>query len=903
VLRPYNRPVALTEYKRKRRFDATPEPPGDTTFRHGSTFVVQEHHARRLHYDFRLEVNGVMKSWAVPKGPSMNPGDKRLAIQTEDHPLEYAKFQGEIPSGNYGAGEVIIWDNGTFEAEGNLSAQDQLDRGELKFILHGKKLIGSFVLVKIRSRQPGKQEWLMIKHRDSSSRDAWNINEHAGSVLPETTGPKRKWISNRPASSQKGKVQLKKAELKFPESARRAAMPDWIQPALASLSDRPFSDPDWLFEIKWDGGRTLARVQNGQVQLWSRSRRDVTGEYPELAGLPAHTDGHDAWLDGEIVALDDDGRSDFERLQQRFSVINPGAELMHQVPVVYYVFDILYCDGYDLRPSPLLERKTFLKQILRTDEIIRYSDHEIEKGKELYELALDKQLEGILGKQIHSPYPEGRTTAWLKFKLVRELDAVVGGWTEPRGTRQHFGALLLGLYDGKKLEFICGAGSGFSGEFQKRLASRLSALQTEKCPFATKPVTREKAYWVKPSLVARVKYGGWTQGRHLRQPTFLGLQEDHNPADCTFEKETKSVKASVAKNQNEPPVTRDSGVEEMPTPKAKNTTPVPAKPSALKTDTAISNELDRGSQSEAFVEIDGVSLRLTNLNKVYFPSDGYTKRNLLAYYYHIAPLLLPFLKDRPLVLRRYPNGIDGQAFFQKDSGKDAPEWIKTVAIESESKSKPIRYFVANDRASLLYLTNLGCIDHNPWSARTDDLEHPDYIFFDLDPTDGTPFADVAKLGKLLASKLQEIGMKVFLKTSGATGLHIFIPLERVYTYEQVRQFVQTIASLTSQDYPKLITSDRTVRKRPKGSIYIDAHQNSSGQSLASVYSVRAFPRAPISTPITADELTAKISPETWNISSIRSRIDKVGDLWADFWKHRQRLEPAVKRLERNLKRG
>ena len=895
--------MALAEYKRKRRFDATPEPPGGPTSRHGSTFVVQEHHARRLHYDFRLEIDGVMKSWAVPKGPSMNPDDKRLAIQTEDHPLEYAKFQGEIPSGNYGAGEVIIWDNGTFEVEGNLSAQDQLDRGELKFILHGKKLTGSFVLVRIRSRQPGKQEWLMIKHRDSASRDVWNINEHAGSVLPEVKGPKRKWISNRPASGQKAKAHLKRAELKFPQSARRATIPGWIQPALASLSDRPFSDPDWLFEIKWDGGRTLARVQNGQVQLWSRSRRDVTGEYPELAALPAHTDGHDVWLDGEIVALDDDGRSDFERLQQRFSVINPSAELMHQVPVVYYVFDILYCDGYDLRPAPLLERKAFLKQILHTDETIRYSDHEIEKGKELYNLALDKQLEGILGKQIHSPYPEGRTTAWLKFKLVRELDAVVGGWTEPRGTRQHFGALLLGLYDGKKLEFICGAGSGFSGESQKRLASRLSALQTEKCPFSTKPVTREKAYWVKPSLVARVKYGGWTQGRHLRQPTFLGLQEDHDPADCTFEKETKSVKASVAKNQNEAPVTRDSGVDEMPKPKAKNTIAAPGKPSVLKTDTAIASELDRGSQSEAFVEMDGVSLRLTNLNKVYFPNDRYTKRNLLAYYYHIAPLLLPFLRDRPLVLRRYPNGIDGQAFFQKDSGKDAPEWIKTVAIESESKSKPIRYFVANDRASLLYLTNLGCIDHNPWSARTDDLEHPDYIFFDLDPTDGTPFADVVKLGKLLASKLREIGMKVFLKTSGATGLHIFVPVERVYTYEQVRQFVQTIASLTSQDYPKLITSDRTVRKRPKGSIYIDAHQNSSGQSLASVYSVRAFPHAPISTPITADELTPKISPETWNISSIRSRIDKVGDLWADFWKHRQRLEPAVKRLEQNLKKG
>jgi bifunctional non-homologous end joining protein LigD len=894
--------MALTEYKRKRRFDATPEPAGGRLSRRGSTFVVQEHHARRLHYDFRLEVNGVMKSWAVPKGPSMNPGDKRLAIQTEDHPLEYAKFQGEIPQGNYGAGEVIVWDNGAFEVEGNLPAQQQLDRGELKFVLHGKKLTGSFVLVKIRSRQPGKQEWLMIKHRDSSASDSWTIDEHAGSVLPETKGPKKKWISNPPAASQKPKTHLKKTDLNFPPSARRAAMPDWIQPALATLSDRPFSDPAWLFEIKWDGGRTLARAEKSHVRLWSRSHRDVTGEYPELAGLAAHTDGHDVWLDGEIVALDHEGGSNFERLQQRFSVIDPSPELMQQVPVVYYVFDILYCDGYDLRPSPLLERKAFLRDLLRTDETVRYSDHEIEKGKELYDLALEKQLEGIVGKQTNSPYPEGRTASWLKFKLVRELDAVVGGWTEPRGTRQHFGALLLGLYDGKKLEFICGAGSGFSGALQKKLASQLKALQTEKCPFAAKPVTREKAYWVKPELVARVKYGGWTDGRHLRQPTFLGLQEDHDPKDCTFEKETKSVKAAVVKKVNNSLVTTDPGVFELPKSKTRITATHPATASVLKTDAAIANELDRGSQSEVLVEIDGVSLRLTNLNKVYFPGDGCTKRNLLAYYLHISPFLLPFLRDRPLVLRRYPNGIEGQAFFQKDAGKDAPKWIKTVAIESESKSKPIRYFVANDRASLLYLTNLGCIDHNPWSARTDDLDHPDYMFFDLDPTEGTSFASVIKLGKLLASKLQQIGMKTFLKTSGATGLHIFVPIERIYTYEQVRQFVQTIASLTAEQHPGLITSDRTVRNRPKGSIYIDAHQNSSGQSLASVYSVRAFPRAPVSTPITFEELTPKLSPETWNLSSIRRRIDKVGDLWADFWKHRQRLEPAVRHLEGSLKR-
>jgi bifunctional non-homologous end joining protein LigD len=896
--------MALTEYKRKRRFDATPEPAGGRLSRQGSTFVVQEHHARRLHYDFRLEVDGVMKSWAVPKGPSMNPEDKRLAIQTEDHPLEYAKFQGEIPQGNYGAGEVIVWDSGTFEVEGNMPAQQQLDRGELKFILHGKKLTGSFVLVRIRSRQPGKQEWLMIKHRDSSASDTWKIDEHAGSVLPETKGPKRKWISNRPAAGQKGKIDLKRTDLKFPPSARRAAMPDWITPALASLSDRPFSDPAWLFEIKWDGGRTLTRVHNGQVRLWSRSHREVTDEYPEITGpVMKSTKGHEVWLDGEVVALDHEGRSDFESLQQRFSVINPSAELIQKIPLVYYVFDILYCDGYDLRPSPLLERKTFLRQLLLTDETIRYSDHEIEKGKELYELALEKQLEGIVGKQVHSPYPEGRTTAWLKFKLVRELDAVVGGWTDPRGTRQHFGALLLGLYDGEKLEFICGAGSGFSGAFQKRLAAQLKSLQTEKCPFATRPATREKAYWVKPELVARVKYGGWTDGRHLRQPTFLGLQEDHDPKECTFEKETESVKASAMKKKAEPAVKNHPKIVEAREKKVQKTSPPLSSPSVLKTDAAIADELDHGSQKEALVEVDGLSVRLTNLDKIYFPGDGYTKRNLLAYYFHISPLLLPFLKDRPLVLRRYPNGIEGQAFFQKDAGKDAPEWIKTVAIDSEHKSKSIRYFVANDRASLLYLTNLGCIDHNPWSARADDLEHPDYIFFDLDPTDGTPFAPVAKLGKLLAAKLQEIGMKVFLKTSGATGLHIFVPVERLYTYEQARQFVQTIASLTAERQPGLITSDRTVRNRPKGSIYIDAHQNSSGQSLASVYSVRAFPHAPISTPITSEELTVEMSPERWNLSSIRQRIDKAGDLWADFWKRRQKLEPAVERLEENLKRG
>ena len=854
---------------------------------------MQEHHATRLHYDFRLEMDGVMKSWAVPKGPSMNPGDKRLAIQTEDHPVEYGKFEGEIPAGNYGAGQVIIWDNGTYDVEGALPANKQIERGEIKFVLHGKKLTGSFVLVKIRPRQPEKSEWLMIKHRDSSASDSWRIGDHSGSVIPATRGPKRTWISNRPASRKK------KSNLKLPDGAQRAAMPTWIRPALASLADRPFSDPDWLFEIKWDGVRTLACIQGQKVRLWSRSHREITNEYPELSHLAENVNAENVWLDGEIVALDSDGRSDFQLLQQRFSILKPTEALLKQVPVVYYVFDILYCDGHDLRQVPLLERKSFLAQVLKPDALVRYSDHQLEKGKELYEVAVERHLEGILGKQIHSAYPEGRTTAWLKFKLSKELDAVIGGWTDPRGTREHFGALLLGLYDGKKLEFISGVGSGFSVPVQERLMPQLEKLQSSKCPFATKPETREKAYWIKPELVARVKYSGWTEDRHLRQPTFLGLQEDHNSVECTFAQDDAKVgnetmrdttkKPKTSKNAKEPLERQESGVSAAP------------RQTVLKTDAEIAEELNRGSREEVFIELDGNSLRLTHLNKVYFPADGYTKRDLLAYYFHVAPLLLPFLKDRPLVLRRYPNGIEGEAFFQKDAGKDFPEWMETATIKSEDKGKAIRYFVANNRASLLYLTNLGCIDHNPWSSRRDDLEHPDYIFFDLDPTEGTTFETVTKLAKILTERLEKIGLKIFLKTSGATGLHIFIPVDRIYTYEQARNFVHTIASLVAQDHRGLITFERSVRKRARGSVLIDAHQNSEGQSLASVYSMRAFPRAPISTPVKAAELNSKLRPEKWNLSSIRKRIDEAGDLWAGFWKSRQKLDDAVGRLERTVK--
>lgn len=884
--------MALQEYRRKRQFDATPEPRGNNRAGRGNRFVVQEHDATRLHYDLRLEIDGVLKSWAVPKGPSLDPSDKRLAVQTEDHPLEYAKFEGTIPAGNYGAGEVIIWDEGTFEPEGPLPADQQLERGELKFILHGQKLNGGFVLVKLRSSRsgtPGK-DWLLIKHRDSWAEEGWNINDHSESVMSgRSIRPRPRKKSPSAAEDERGKRSAPQ-KIKFPPGAKRAPMPDHVVPALATLAEKPFSDPEWLFEIKWDGSRALARVNGHQLKLWSRSQRDIVREYPELAGLPNYVNGHDVWLDGEIVALDKDGRSNFQLLQQRFSVVSPSAELMRKVPVVYYIFDILYCDGYDLRKAPLIERKKLLKQILDTDSLIRYSDHEVEKGRELYDLARERGLEGIIGKQLHSAYPEGRTKSWLKFKFERELDAVVGGWTDPRKSREHFGALLAGLYEGSRLEFIAGVGTGFSVPLQASLAERLRDLHVSECPFAEEPDTREEAHWVKPELVVRVKYGGWTEGRHLRAPRFGGLMEDHDPRECTFEKEMRIEKdVNVHQNRGH---RHSSTSAKQPHSRGSSATAL--------TEKELAKELETGFREDVFAEVGGQTLHFTNLNKVYFPQDGYTKRDLLAYYLRMAPFILPFLKDRPLVLRRYPNGIEGDAFFQKDVGKGTPDWILTAAIKSESKGSTIHYFLANDLPALLFLTNLGCIDHNPWSSRYDDQEHPDYIFFDLDPSAGADFASVVKLARALTERLEVLRLKVFVKTSGATGLHIFIPIRPHYSYEQVRQFVELVATWTARDYPELITTERSLSKRPPNSIYVDAHQNSRGQSLASVYSARAFPHAPVSAPVSFRELNAKLRADTWNIKSMPGRIKDAGDLWARFWKERQSLERAVEALEKKL---
>ncbi len=855
----------LEEYRRKRRFDRTPEPSGKPPAPMESTFVVQKHAARRLHYDFRLAIDGMLKSWAVPKGPSLSSADKRLAVQTEDHPLEYADFEGKIPEGNYGAGTVMVWDRGTFHIEGQLDAGKQLARGEIKFSLSGEKLRGSFVLVKLRHSEKGN-EWLLIKHKDSAECFTWNILENDGSVL---TGRTLDEIAEE-LPPKHGPNPIRPREL---QGAKKSAMPAHVLPMLATLIERPFSHPDWLFEIKWDGVRAIARIADGRLTLRSRADIDITKQYPELASLSESLSVQQAIVDGEIVCLDAQGHSDFERLQERMHVRVPSPKLVSQAPVSYYAFDLLYCDGYDLRGAPLAERKELLRRVLHPRDAIRCSDHQVEHGKELFELTREKGLEGIVGKRADSRYASGRSPNWVKLKATRTLDAVVAGWTAPRGGREHFGSLLLGLYEGKKLRFIGHVGSGFDTKTQEAIAKELKAGAVSACPFSQVPETNEQAHWTKPRHVARVRFGGWTQEQRLRHPVFLGLREDASPEDCKWESEVAAQPA--------PAVVRAPEIVGR----------------VLSSKAQIEAELFKGKAENITLELDGKRVRLSNLNKIYFPESGYTKRDLLAYYYRMAGYVLPFLQDRPLVLRRYPDGIQGQSFFQKDVREGVPDWLRTVAIPSEGRDgEEIHYVIANDRASLLFLTGLGCIDHNPWSSRTDDLEHPDYFFFDLDPADGTDFSVVVEVARALHEKLEEMGLNVFLKTSGATGFHLYLPVERGYTYEQLRTFAEIVSRVVTVKVPNLVTHERTVVKRPPGRVLIDVHQNALGRPLAAPYVVRAFPKAPVSAPVSSRELRSNLRPETLNLKTVFARLEKQGDLWKDFWKSRQRIEKAIEQL-------
>jgi len=916
----------LAEYRRKRDFKVTSEPAGGERATGSHVFVIQKHAATRLHYDLRLEMDGVLKSWAVPKGPSLDPKVKRLAIHVEDHPFEYRKFEGSIPAGQYGAGDVIIWDRGTYQTEGTLSGAAQLAKGDLKFTLHGEKLRGSFVLVKIR-RSEKQNEWLLIKHRDEFADEIWKIEEHGESVLSgrEVNSAKNaKQLAAKEAGGQRATLPqvpaaANKARAAKMAGAQAAPMPGKVAVTLARLEEKPFSAPGWIFEVKWDGVRAAAAVDARGVRLQARSGRDVTLEYPEFQDLAKHVQASSAVLDGEIVVLDKDGRSNFQRLQDRIGVERPSRRLMETAPVVYYVFDLLYCDGYDLRKAGLLERKELLKSILMANGHVRYSEHVLAQGESLLAAAKEKHLEGIIGKEASSHYTGDRTSQWLKFKIVNELDAVIGGWTAPRRSRKYFGALVLGLYRDGKLEPIGNVGTGFDEPKQKRIFEALQRIRSKQNPFHTSPIAAETVEWVQPELVARVKFANWTDGDNLRAPVFLAMRNDRLAQSCTFEAEKPAPASAGYQTPNEGPAatrshaakwrairraatrTEDSGGTPATWAAQQQEEQIPRTTHKKESGAEIASHIRDAATGDLTLAVDGKNVHLTHLDKVYFPDSGITKRDLLAHYAAMADYILPFLKDRPLVLRRYPNGIAEPGFFQKEAPAGIPDWLKTATVYSDERGGEMSYVMAGDRAALLYLSNLGCVDHNPWSSRVDSQETPDYVFFDLDPTPDAKFGTVLKVAAEIYDLLDKIKMNCYLKTSGASGFHIFIPLEAQYTYEQTRTFAEVVGRVAAARLPKLTTFERSVRKRPPGTVLVDALQNARGKPLAAAYSVRAFPKAPVSTPLSASELKGTKDPSVWNIRTIAQRLRKKGDLWADFWDNRQELGPALGRLDKLLK--
>jgi bifunctional non-homologous end joining protein LigD len=787
--------MALAEYNQKRRFSDTPEPKGKLR-KSGKKleFVIQKHHATRLHYDFRLELDGVLKSWAVPKGPSLNPGDKRLAMMVEDHPYEYRKFEGTIPEGNYGAGSVIIWDRGWYELDRQedswpATLRDGLDKGELKFILHGEKLNGSFALIK--TPHMGAKAWLLIKHRDkyASEKDVTKLDKSVISGQP---------VDPEPDSAEDA------------AKAPKSKLPTKVKPMLATLTDEAFDDPDWIYEIKWDGYRAIGTWDGQTAELYSRNGLDFSQKYPPVFEALRQLK-KPAVIDGEVVVLDKDGKSRFELLQ---NYGNDGGQL------VYYVFDLLWLDGHDVTDLPLAERKKLLKSIVPKSLQIRYSDHIEDHGTAFFKSAQKAKLEGIMAKDKHSLYRPGvRTDQWLKIKTHLRQEAIICGFTEPRGSRQHIGALILGVHKRGKLKYVGHASAGSNAAKLKELRQNLEKLEVANSPFSEKIRPNAPVHWVRPKLLAEVSFSEWTKDGLMRQPIFKGLRTDKDPKEVIVEK-SKSIKAGHSN---------------------------------------ISK------------------LELSHLDKVFWPEKGYTKGDLVNYYRGISEVMLPYIKDRPHNLLRQPNGYKGKSFFRKDMGDLPPEWVKTVSIYSESNEKDINYMVCDSVDSLLYMVQLGSIEINPWNSRVKNLTKPDWVVIDLDPED-VPFNQVVEVANIVRLVTEELSIPTYPKTSGKTGIHIYMPLAAKYDYDQAKKFGEILAHLVHRRTDNITSLERSPAKRQK-KIYLDFLQNREGQTLAAPYSVRPTKDATVSTPLKWEELNSRLKPTMFTIKNMQKRLDKVGDLW------------------------
>ena len=816
----------LEAYRKKRDPERTPEPFGDRRLTAGQGFVVQKHAARRLHYDLRLEMDGVLKSWAVPKGPSVHAEEKRLAVHVEDHPVEYADFEGVIAHGNYGAGSVIVWDRGWYRSVKPEDPLEQLRRGKLEFELFGYKLRGRWTLARMSGKD---KEWLLLKKADGAATSEELTERYPQSVLSGLTVEEMADVPGHLAAIRRRLAAL--------DAPRREVTASGQAFMLATLSERAPSGKGWLFEIKFDGVRVLAARRGERVELYGRSGQLITGRYPDLVRTLLALPVEHFVVDGEIVALDARGRPSFQRLQPRMALTDPREieSAAVRIPVEGVFFDCVELDGHDVRRLPLIQRKECLQLFMPPLGPVHYVDHVVEHGEAFLAAAAEAHLEGIVAKKASSVYMAGRSRDWIKIKCQHRQEFVIGGYTDPQGARGYFGALHIGLYDGARLVYVSKVGTGFDQAGLKSLWEKLQPLTRPTPPFDSGATpTGRGHHWVEPRLVGEVRFTDWTNDGGIRHPTFLGLRSDTRPEDC--------------RREELPPAPPDAR-EEMAVPLV--------------------------AASPARGESMAKEVRLTNLKKVFWPADGYTKGDLVAYYEKVAPLLLPYLRNRPLVLTRYPDGIAGKSFYQKDAPEFAPAWVRTERVYSKDAEREIDYFVVDDVESLRYVVNSGAIPLHLWASRLGSLERPDWLVLDLDPK-GAPFTDVVKVAQALHRILDDLALPSYPKTSGATGLHILIPLGARYVDDEVRTFARLLAVLGVEAEPDISTIARPLRSRG-GKVYIDFGQNGHGQTIVAPFSLRPLPGAPASCPLRWSEVTARLDPARFTIVTVPKRFDKIAD--------------------------
>ena len=916
--------MSLEQYKRKRDFGRTPEPSGDgapdspagdenpaTAARGvaGGRFVVQRHRARALHYDFRLEIDGVLVSWAVPKGPTLDPAVRRGAFHVEDHPLDYFNFEGTIPRGQYGAGDVIVWDWGRFRPEATDDPGRAVRDGELKFELFGEKLRGRFTIVRTRggAGRPGarvtqatdpaeREQWLLIKKRDDAAVSGWDTESLPRSIKTGRTNDEVATGIAPPPGIEAGRPPSA-APLPSPADvagASPAPMPDFVDPMKATLADRPFSDPAWLFELKWDGYRVQAHVRDERVALFTRRAQNAASYFPELAGPATWLAAREAILDGEVVALNAAGEPDFGLLQawqggKRGRRGGPQGTSTGDDPepatLVYEVFDLLYLDGLSLLDVPLEDRKRLLRSVVRDSPSVRYAGHVDGDGEAFYSVVAERGLEGMVAKLRRSRYEPGRRSgSWLKIKRRRDQEFVIGGWTPRAGSNADLGALLIGVHEGGVLRPAGKVGTGFDASERARLLSLMEPLARSTSPF--RPAPREKGVrWVEPRLVARVEFAEWSAEGALRAPSYKGLELDADPASIV-----RDVVGGPVPADGVPVLAGPAGPGapggEAPESSAQASSREAAIAGATisggsaAVDAATLAALDALPGSGGRWSVGGHELKLSNLDKLIWPADGITKRDLIRYYVSVAPYALPYLRDRALTVMRHPNGIDRPGFWQKQLPSHTPAWVARWSWESVSAGEVRDFAVADGAATLAWLANEAAIDLHPSTFRIDAPDRPTWALIDIDPGPQTSWEDLLVLARLYRAALDHLGVIGFPKVTGQRGIQVWIPIRPIYTFEQTRDWVGGVSRAIGTTVPELVSWEWEKTRRG-GLARLDYTQNAPNKTLVAPYAVRPAAGAPVSAPVSWAELDdAALRPNAWTIRSMPARLAERGDLFA-----------------------